>query len=119
MPLKQTEQQLQHACLELLQLHENTGRLLFIRNNSFAGAIVRRGRDGAESKGYIKNNKPGAPDIIIFFRNGMVINVELKSLIGKLSREQAQWASNATKLGYRYCIIKSVEELERMIIDFL
>lgn len=111
MALQQTERQLQAACIQLLEWYETQGKLLFIRNNSFAGKIERR--DG--SKGYIKNNKPGAPDLIIFFKSGITLHAELKSLTGTLSPEQKVWQKGCKKLLHAYAIVRNFEHLERIL----
>lgn len=99
---------LQQAVINYLTLQGNLGRCLFLRNNTFCGAITRR--DG--SRGYIKNATiKGAPDIMLFLPKGNTIFLELKSDTGKLSQAQKEFAVRAEALGFNYQVIRSLDDI--------
>ena len=105
-----SESEIQRAVIEYLKIMENMGHLLFIRNNSFSGKIMRKDT----SVGYIKNSKKGSPDILILFPNKFV-QVELKTRIGKLSKAQEEWQKKSEKLGHVFKIARSVDDVERIV----
>lgn len=80
-----SENELKKACFDYLQLLENKGLLIYIRNNSFSGAIQRS--------------------------NG----VEFKTPKGIQSPDQKEWEKKITKLGHNYYIIKDPEDLTKII----
>ena len=108
MKLKQTEAQLQKACMEYMQ-YKN---IPFIRNNTFAGTVMF----GKKNTGYIHNNSfPGSPDILVFLPNGRTLHIELKSATGKQSTEQKHYEEVLSKLGHEYHLVRELEELEQHI----
>lgn len=109
--IKTSEKDTLKSCITYLQMLRNQGKLLFVRNNSFSGSFARP--DG--SQGYIRNNMPGSPDLIIFVKGGRNIQVELKSSTGKQSPDQIIWEKTATNLGHNYYIVRSVEELAKIL----
>lgn len=105
------EHEIQKACIDYLELI----KIPFIRNNTFAGKIIRR--DG--STGYIKNNSfEGAPDILVFVDNGITLHIEIKSETGRQSKAQKYYQSIIERLGHFYFIIRSVNELQSTIKKF-
>lgn len=111
--VKTSEKDIQKACIEYLQMLRNQGKLLFVRNNSFAGSFSRP--DG--SQGYIRNNMPGSPDLFVFIRNE-TLHIECKSTTGTQSPDQKEWERKATKLNHKYYTIRSVEELAKVLSYF-
>jgi hypothetical protein len=113
-PLQAAENEVKQAVETYLLYLENQGKLLYQRNNSFAGVLKRKHKKtGEESEGYIKNNKPGAPDFYVFMRwqkgnmifqePGRTIHLELKATNGSQSPEQKtgkkrskRWGLNTT-----------------------
>lgn len=112
--IKTSEKDIQKACIDYLHMLRNQGKLLFVRNNSFAGSFSRP--DG--SQGYIRNNMAGSPDLIVFTKGGRNLMLEVKSETGKQSPDQIAWEKAATKLGHNYYIIRSVEELVKILSYF-
>lgn len=100
------------AINSLLAYKENLGQLLFQRNNSFVGAITRR--DG--SSGFIKNGKRGSPDYYIFLPSGQTIHLEVKAEKGKQSVEQLEWEMKCKKLGHKYCLVRSIDDVEKILL---
>lgn len=113
------ESEISKAISDYLQLLENQGKLLFIRNNSFAGTIMRK--DG--SKGYVKNNKPGASDFIVWIPGRGAdrwlhldtIFLEVKSSSGKLLGDQLAFEQQVKRLGGQYHVVRSVEEVQKIL----
>lgn len=126
MKFKQSEAQTLNAIREYLQILENQGKILFIRNNSFAGRIVRK--DG--SQGYVKNNKRGWSDFIVwkeiigFLSQGTsgavgrwlgTYFIEIKSSSGKLHSDQVAFAEQVRKLGGQYHVVRAVDEVKSIL----
>lgn len=105
-----TETGIQTAILNYLALLENQGKVYAFRNNSFGGFIQRR--DG--SKGFIKNNKRGMPDIIVCV-GGMFVGLEVKTEKGRQSQVQKEAEEAINKAGGLYFIVRSVTEVETII----
>lgn len=106
-----TETQLSKSISETLGFYEAMGKLVFVRNNSFAGHIQRK--DG--SLGYIKNNKRGASDYYVFFKKGVCVHLEIKTEEGKISKLQEEYANKIEKLDHIYKIVRSVDEADQLI----
>lgn len=104
------EKHIQQTIITYLQYLENQGKVYFFRNNSFAGFTERRNG----TKGYIKNNKPGMPDIIVCYK-GKWIGLEIKNEKGKQSDFQKEAEIQIKKAGGEYYIVRSVEEVESLI----
>lgn len=111
MKIKMKERDLSKAVVQFLQYEENKGNLYFLRNNSFAGKIQRANG----SSGWIRNNKKGTSDLIIFFPNGKTQFWELKSSTGKQSEDQASFEIKIGLLGFRYYLITEFSQAERII----
>jgi Holliday junction resolvase len=84
--------------------------IYFMRNNSFSGQIIRA--DG--SKGWIKNNKPGAPDIILC-HGGKFIGIEVKSNKGRQSLDQKQAEKQIRYAGGEYFIVRNISEFNALV----
>lgn len=105
-----SEAQIKKVITDYLTILENQGKLMFLRNNSFAGIIKSGGRES-----FIINGKKGSSDLLIFLDGGITIHCEVKSVIGVVSEDQQIFSEKLKKLGHTYIIIHSLQEL----IDFL
>ena len=86
---------------------ENQKKLIFIRNNS--GAFINpRGN-------YFKMGRPGSPDFFIFLKGGKCLHLEVKNEKGRQNDRQLNYEMKIANLGHRYCIVRSVAEVERLI----
>ena len=101
------ESSILQACLVYLSYKPE---VYWIRNNSGAAQTIRHGRPG----GYIQFGKKGSPDIVIC-HNGQYIGLEVKSPTGHQSGDQKQAEADIRKAGGLYYIIRSVDELQRII----
>jgi len=90
-----------------LQYQENLNKLVFIRNNS--GAFINpRGN-------FFKMGRPGSPDIFIFLKGGKCLHLEVKNEKGRQNVRQINYEMKIANLGHRYCVVRSVDEVERLI----
>ena len=86
---------------------ENQEKLVFIRNNS--GAFINpKGR-------FFKMGRPGSPDFLIFLKGGKCLHLEVKNEKGRQNDRQLNYEMKIANLGHRYCIVRSVAEVERLI----
>jgi hypothetical protein len=108
--LKISEHDLQKTILQNLKWYKN---IYVIRNNSFAGKIMR----GNGSTGYIKNSQKGAPDIILC-KNGLWLGLEIKSEIGEQSKDQKRAEKDIERAGGHYFLIRSIDEFNKVLEYF-
>ena len=57
----------------------------------------------------------GESDLTWFIRNGQTIFVEIKTPDGRQSRQQKQFQSVIESYGFRYVILRSVEDARKLI----
>lgn len=83
--------------------------LLFMVHNTPKNAI-----DGARLKsiGLVK----GVSDIVYLKPGGIPIFIELKTDRGRQSPEQIQWQRKIQSVGYRYEIVRSLEEFKNLTL---
>ena len=116
---KLKENDIQRTIKDYLQVRENQGKLMFIRNNS--GAMPIKGQNGKMR--YIKFGKKGSADILVFvplflthsIKALEAIAIEIKSETGRQSEDQVEWQKDWEKLGGVYYIVRSVEEVMKII----
>ena len=79
-------------------------------SNASTGAIRR-------SMGVVK----GVSDTILFLARGKyhALCVEFKTDIGRQSDAQILWQSKVEAQGYRYEVVRSLEEFKKLIIEYL
>lgn len=106
------ESDIQKPIIDYLEILENQGKIYFNRNNSFAGEITRKNG----SKGYIKNNKPGTPDIIFCYK-GKYIGFETKTESGKQSDLQKIAETKIKKAGGLYFIVRGVSDIINILMQ--
>jgi len=92
-----------------LQILENQGKLVVQRNNSGAVMTNRLGRNN-----FIRFGKAGSPDFYVFLPNGKTIMLEVKNEKGKLSESQQEFKDRVERLGFRYEVARSVDEVEQL-----
>lgn len=102
------ESQIQSIIIDYLIYLENQGKLFFQRTNNTP--IYQENRYRRLAKG----QKKGFPDIIICYR-GTFIGLEVKTDIGKQSKEQV-WNERKIKenQGY-YFIVRSLEDVKEIL----
>ena len=79
-------------------------------SNASTGAIRR-------SMGVVK----GVSDTILFLARGKyhALCVEFKTEVGRQSDAQRLWQSKVEAQGYRYEVVRSLEEFKRLIVEYL
>ena len=111
-----TESQLQIGCVRWFKYqYPNLGTLLIHVPNGRRRSI----RDGVKLK--MEGVVAGVADLILFVPShgwhGLLI--EMKTPIGKQSKSQKEWAANVMVMGYRYKIVKSIDEFVIVINEYL
>ena len=79
-------------------------------SNASTGAIRR-------SMGVVK----GVSDTILFLARGEyhALCVEFKTEVGRQSDAQSLWQSKVETQGYRYEVVRSLEEFKKLIVEYL
>lgn len=103
----ESEAEIQSQIVQYLIIQEQIGELFFWRSNSFSGEIQRKNG----TKGYIKSNKKGLPDISSILKSGKYMGIEIKSKKGTMSKEQKEVAEKLNKLNAIYICVSSLSEL--------
>ena len=114
------ESSLVKAIRQYLQYRENSGLLMFQRNNT--GALINRwqkkGKFGnmIDRKSLITYGKVGSSDFYVWFATGKMIFIECKSDSGDQSDEQVEFMNKARKLGFEYYLVSSTDEFLNVMI---
>jgi len=115
------ESQVKKPCYEHLEELENQGKLVFVRNNTFKGVVVRPGG----SRGYLNTGRTGSPDCFVFCqdkRSGepVTLHIEYKRPVGgKLSPDQIKWRDVVVQWGHDWYEIRDVEELKLVLSKYV
>lgn len=110
------EHRLQCGCVRWFRLqHADIGSLLF--------AVPNGGRRDKASGARLKAEGvvAGVSDLILLVarhgHHGLLI--EMKTPKGSQSQQQRQWQKLAEKQGYRYVVIRSIEEFIQVVNEYL
>jgi len=105
----ETEEQLQRAVVDYLHL-VSRGRFRFFHipgGGHISRAMgARRKRMGARA---------GAPDLILEIAGGRLIEIELKTGKGRLSKSQKAWQKESFELGVPYFVARSVDQVRSIL----
>lgn len=104
-----TEESLQIAVVNYLRWKAHGRyRVLAIPNGGHMSAIMgaRRKRMGSVA---------GAPDLMLQLEGGRVIEIELKARKGRQSESQWQWQEESERLGVRYYVCRSLEDIDAVL----
>jgi len=125
---KLTEAQVKQACEEYLGYAQNQGKLWYCRLN--AGDIFIPNKDG--SMRVFKGAGAGTADLIVIQPGQVHLEymekqqgpgipvafttfIECKSSKGKTTKVQDEFAERIRKLHCRYCVVRSVDELQEVL----
>jgi len=108
------ESAIQTAIQDYLQLLENQGRLVYIKNNS--GAIPVQGKFGRQR--FVRFGKKGSSDFLAFM-NGYTLFLEVKAPKGRQSKFQKAFQQMVEGQGFEYHIVYSVDEVEIQVKKYL
>jgi hypothetical protein len=100
------ESLIQTAIEQYLCLMENMGKLVYVKQNSGATKIGDR---------FIRYGKAGAPDFMVYLPGGICMHLEVKNEKGRQNDNQIEYQAKIEKLGHRYCLVRSVEETEKLL----
>ena len=101
--LKVKEKDIQNAILAWLNY-----------NGFFCWPMQNQGQYDPIKKIYRKPPKwfvYGVPDIMVAMQYGIVLFIEVKTPVGKLSEHQQQFKARLGALGHKYVVAKSVEDV--------
>jgi len=59
--------------------------------------------------------RPGSPDFFVFLKGGKCLHLEVKNEIGRQNVRQLDYEMKIANLGHRYCVVRSLEEVERLL----
>jgi len=108
------------AICNLLAMYENMGKLYYMRNNTGAVASSYTNKQGQTKSRFFRFSRPGISDIIIWFPYAQAcIFCEVKSETGKLSDKQKEFAEVIGKLGYEYIVVRSVDDINKIIKKYV
>lgn len=105
-----TESQVQSQIIDYLTVRENKEELFFQRTNNTPVFDPVGKRFRAMAKG----QKKGFPDLLIF-KGGATIAIEVKTKTGRQSKEQKEVQEKLEKQGIRYCIVRSFDDIIRIL----
>lgn len=88
-------------------LPEQRGLLFMVHNNP------ANAREGAKLKAM--GMLAGVSDMIYLSPKGTPMFLELKTAEGRQSAVQKQWQETIENAGYRYCIIRSLDDFKKLI----
>jgi len=91
-----------------LRHHTNRGLIFAIPNGSF-----RDIREAVKLKQ--TGTLAGASDLIVILPNGTLLFVEVKTETGTQSEAQKEFENRVEKLGYKYRLVRSLEEFKNEI----
>jgi hypothetical protein len=61
----------------------------------------------------------GIPDRLVLFKGGLLVFAELKTATGKLTPLQIKWSKFLISLGFYYIVIRSKQEVDQFIQQYL
>lgn len=105
-----TETQIQSQIIDYLQLLENQGKLFVQRVNNMG---VYDPKVKAHRR-FPKGAKKGFPDIICL-KDGLLIGLEVKTNVGKQSKEQKEMEKLMKEHGAAYFVVRSLDEVIKIV----
>lgn len=108
--MRQKESEIQSGIIDFLSILEEQGKLFFQRTNNTTVYDPAGKRFRSLSKG----QKKGFPDILVL-KKGKAIGIEIKTSIGKQSKEQKAIEERFKKNGAEYYIVRSLDDVKEVI----
>jgi len=107
---KLTEHQLQISIAQLLDFYERQGKLKWhsVPNGGHMTPAMGRRRKQ-------EGMKAGAPDLVIYFRGGATVQVEVKTAKGRMSPVQKIWLNGCQRLNLPYVICRGLGAIEALV----
>jgi hypothetical protein len=115
--IQRPEQKLQIACVEWfdLQYSQQKNRLYMNNNNSGSKSIASKKMGGINKAMGVRR---GVSDLTYLLPIGKVCFIELKSPVGRQSKEQKIFAGMVTELGNDYHIVRDIYEFMGIINSY-
>lgn len=107
---RRPEDDLQRACVELLTLYRNQGKLRFF---AVPNGGLRSKTEASIMKGL--GVMAGVPDLLILGKNGRVGFTELKAPKGRASDAQLDWEAWLKKHGYAHAYVRNLDQMQTFI----
>lgn len=85
--------------------------IYFVRNNSLVVKTLRANG----STGWIRNGKPGSPDIIVCYK-GRWMGLEVKAEKGRVSALQEEARLDIERAGGEYHIVRSLDDVIKILV---
>ena len=107
------ESQIQTSIEHYLQFMENTGKLVYQKNQSGAFAVAHRGKTS-----YVRFGKKGSSDFLVWRKNNghlETLFLEVKRPSGHQSESQREFEGKIKTLGGHYVIVHSLEEVQKVL----
>lgn len=98
--MKRIEDFIQYKCAEYLR----SIKMVFTH---VPNAGRRSPREGARLKAM--GMRAGVHDLLLFFENGLLVLVELKTDTGALSPAQVKWHADMVRMGYHHHILQTAD----------
>lgn len=98
---------IQTAIEQTLKYYENLGKIVYEKNNTGAYKTA--------NGGFVRYGKAGSPDFYIFCKGGKTLMVEVKNEKGKQNENQKEFQDKITKLGFNYYIVRSVDDVDKLL----
>lgn len=104
------ESEIQSSIIDYLQLLENKGKIFMqrINNTAIYDPVGKRWRSLA------KGTKKGFPDILVL-KDGKCIGLEVKTNVGKQSKEQKEMEKLMKEHGADYYVVRSLDEVIEIV----
>ena len=123
---QQDENYLQQSALVWFQnnyglKHHNPRLLFYSVANELAGAtgVPRNVISRIYSKFKLTGFKKGVADVHLCFPNGKLVYIEFKTATGKQSDAQKEFQSMVEDLGFKYYIVRSLEEFKSIVCSHI
>lgn len=109
LPLNEKEQKIQKKILDFLR-----SRNIFAWKSSSTGQLV----GGTGGFRMIPGSARGCPDVTGILRGGRILQIEVKSLTGRLSPVQREWLECAQAFGAFAFVARSVQDVEEALAPY-
>lgn len=105
-PETNSEDDIQKACVKMLQFLEGQGKLRFFSVPNEAKRSIK-----VAMRHKALGMRAGVPDLVVLGNKGSAGFIELKTDKGKLTASQKDWRDWLKSAGYPHAVCKSVDEM--------
>lgn len=123
---QQDENYLQNQCYIWFQntyglKHHNPRLLFYSVANELAGAtgVPRNVISRIYSKFKLTGFKKGVADVHLCFPGGKLVYIEFKTATGRQSAEQKEFQQQVEALGFKYYIVRSLDEFKEIVCSHI